>query len=84
MDKWAKIRHKYCTYKQGLAIIDSLAQNTKRFSKGFCIPDFDPKLVKKIAEQLGYKATITGRWNVGPNYVLVIRMVVLMRAKSKS
>lgn len=85
MNEWSKIRHKYCTCTQGAQIIDSLEENTARFSQGFCIPDFYPNLVKKVAHDLGYIATIRSRWNVAPNqYVLVVRMTVRMRAKCSS
>lgn len=84
MNNWSKIRHKYCTTTQGSQIIDSLEQNADRFSQGFCIPDFYPNLVKRIASDLGYIAIIKDRWNVAPKqYVLVVRMVVRMRARSR-
>lgn len=85
MNEWTKIRHKYCTCSQGLKIIDSLEGNMHRFSQGFCIPDSYPNLVKQIAHDLGYIATITDRWNVAPNtHVLVVRMAIRMRAKSEA
>lgn len=85
MNEWRKVRHKYCTCTQGSQIIDSLEENTARFSQGFCIPDFHPSLVVRVAYDLGYIATIVGRWNVAPKqHVLVVRMAVRMRAKSMS